>query len=109
MPTDRPESPAATPRRDPRVRKDGLCAGCRKPRTAHRLPAKGKKPGAKTATRMDQNLWLSELAKDPWCSSRCCRRYHGVVYQSDEAGDKLTESRARAGRQSADRFRKAAA
>ena len=102
------EHPAAQVRRDPRVRKDGLCAGCRKPRRAHRNPAKGKAQGSKKSTRMDKKLWLYELARDPFCSSRCARRYHGVVYQSDEAGDKLTESRERAGRQSADRFRNAA-
>jgi hypothetical protein len=47
---------------DPRRRRDGLCAHCRKPieikaqRQPHRL----------------------EALRDPFCSSDCCRGWHGL-------------------------------
>lgn len=59
-------------RRDPRPRRDGLCAlrTCRKP-VGKRAKAHG----------------------DPFHTSLCCRQYHGVVFSSDDAAEKYAESR----------------
>lgn len=50
-------------RKDPRVRKDGRCAlpSCRKPRNPKRNPYSGMEPFL-----------------DPFCSTNCCREYHGA-------------------------------
>jgi len=101
------EASAATPRRDPRVRKDGLCAGCRKPRHKHRVKARGPNKAQPNATSLARNIWEYEREKDPWCSSKCAREFHGAQLASDM--DDLTETRAASGRKSAARFRKAAA
>jgi hypothetical protein len=63
---------------DPKIRKDGLCAreGCKE-----ELP----KPD------------------DPFCSSRCCRVYHGCV---DSVGDEEHERRSSAGRKGRDKSRR---
>lgn len=49
-------------KKDPPVRKDGLCATCKKPRKEVK-PQKGVDP---------------KQYVDPFCSSRCCRAYHGT-------------------------------
>ena len=51
-------------RKEPRVRKDGRCAHCRKPRV---LPAR-----ARYATR-------TAYEADPFCSAGCCREWFGVA------------------------------
>jgi len=50
-------------RADPPVRADGRCAmpGCRKQR----------KPPA-------TNYGRVEYLRDPWCSTTCCRKFHGT-------------------------------
>lgn len=53
---------------DPAVRKDGCCAQCAKPRNAV-LGAIGK-PGTNQAA-------VEQALKDPFCTSECCRRFHG--------------------------------
>ncbi len=56
--------PATVLKENPGVRKDGRCAGkgCKK-----RLgPAAVKE-------------------RDPWCSTLCCRKHHGVQFASDTA------------------------
>jgi hypothetical protein len=98
---------ASTPRRDPRVRKDGLRAGCHKPRTKKRTKATGPTTLQPNATRLAKHLWLYELEKDPFCSARCARKFHGTQLASDT--DQLTEVRTESGRKSAARFKKAAA
>ena len=101
------ESDAAFLRRDPRVRKDGLCAGCGQPRHHKRTKATGPTTLQPNATRLARHVWEYELEKDPFCSSRCARKFHGTQLASDT--DELTDVRAASGRESAKRFRKAAA
>jgi hypothetical protein len=47
------------------VRKDGTCLKCRKPRNPKRNPYSGIAPFL-----------------DPFCSSSCCKEYHGVKGQT---------------------------
>ena len=73
---------------DPRVRRDGRCArkGCDR-----------KLPRSKRAKRYAGD-WL-EL--DPFCSSRCCRAFHGTSLASEEDLD-AAEQRSKAGRRGKD-------
>jgi hypothetical protein len=58
---------------DPPVRKDGRCAvpSCKQKRTRLHPKTAKRKPEGRYATRDD-------YARDPFCSSVCCRAYHGV-------------------------------
>lgn len=49
-------------RKDPKVRKDKMCAQCRKPR---KLAVRNKYAGDQAVT-------------DPFCSSACARAFHGT-------------------------------
>src|SRR5262245_48295450 len=51
-------------RRDPRVRKDNLCVQCMKPR--------------RTVTREMRQYAGDQIERDPFCSSTCCRAWHGT-------------------------------
>ncbi len=57
-------------KRDPRVRSDGKCANkCGKPlRTTP----------PKTMPKALRGMFLEALAGDVFCSTACCREYHGV-------------------------------
>jgi hypothetical protein len=50
--------------KDPRVRKDGLCAHCRKPREMPRTH--------------HGSINAAVYLLDPFCSTSCARAYHGV-------------------------------
>lgn len=49
---------------DPPVRADGNCYGCGAPR---RITAQAQKYAG------------VQLELDPWCSSKCCRAWHGTA------------------------------
>lgn len=53
--------------KDPRVRKDGKCAVCKKPRQPER-----SRKYARTAAEVD-----------PFCSIECCRAYHATPYPTE--------------------------
>lgn len=57
-------------KKDPKVRKDGMCAQCRKPRT----PKKGLSGQTGTFAR----LFAAEVERDPFCSAVCAKTWHGV-------------------------------
>lgn len=63
---------AVTPLSDPPVRADGRCAhpGC----TKLRQPERSRKYAR------------AEADTDPWCSTNCCRLFHGVRFASDRTG-----------------------
>lgn len=69
---------------DPKVRKDGRCAQCRKPKPVLK-PSLRKYAGDQTE-------------RDPFCSSLCCRRWFGIQIPGDDAPDELREIRAQSGR-----------
>jgi len=50
--------------KEPRMRKDGTCFVCRKPRTIPKPLQKGVP------------AWVYE--RDPFCSATCARRYYGT-------------------------------
>ena len=62
---------------DPRVRSDGLCAECGKTRAAKRGAA-GK--AGDNAARIEP-----ERLADPFCSSTCCRAFHGCDLDTNRA------------------------
>lgn len=69
---------------DPEVRTDGLCVQCVGPRR------KGvKKHDLSTLERGHFRRLAEHLAEDPFCSTECCRDWHGFVH----AGDRLKDSR----------------
>lgn len=74
-------------KKDPRVRKDGLCAepSCRKPRRI---------------TKQSRKYAGDAVVLDPFCSTECCRKWHGVELETKGA-----EAQREAGRASAARFR----
>lgn len=76
---------ALTPRADPLVRSDGLCAICLKPRKVTEQARKYAGP---------------QLDLDPYCSSACARRWHGC-----ELASVSTEGQAESGRAAAARIR----
>jgi hypothetical protein len=69
---------------EPKPRKDGKCA---RPGCTRRLPR------SRNAKRYAGD-WL-EL--DPWCSSYCCRAFHGVSIPGDDDIE-MAERRSEAGR-----------
>lgn len=59
--------------RDPSPRADGKCAVCRKKRPdPGRKGEHARRPG-----------WREEWAADPFCSSTCCRKFHGCAIVED--------------------------
>lgn len=78
--------------RDPRVRKDGRCArqGCTRLRPI--VTAKGK-----TRREMIRYAGEFQLERDPFCSSRCARAFHGTTLVGDE-DEAVADQRAEAGR-----------
>jgi hypothetical protein len=60
-------------RRDPPVRRDGRCAQCK----GERATPKGR-AYARTG----------EIERDPFCSTQCCKAYHGVKLSSPESNRK---------------------
>lgn len=77
---------------DPRVRKDGKCArpGCTKQRPI--VTAKGKK-----RKEMIRYAGAYQLERDPFCSSRCARAFHGCSLASEDDLE-ASERRSEAGR-----------
>jgi len=61
--TVEPDRPAAGERGDPPVRADGRCAQCGKPRKL---------------TKQARRYAGYQLDADPFCSTHCCRAYHGT-------------------------------
>jgi hypothetical protein len=61
---------------EPKPRKDQKCARCGKPKPSKRRAASGSKSAAKGAVRLNQQLWLDALERDPWCSRACCEAWH---------------------------------
>lgn len=89
---------------DPKVRRDGRCArpGCRKPRPVTVLTGKKLRELRRYAG--------GQIDADPFCSSRCCRAFHGVALKGGddpELSDKQSEALRLAKQQYAER-RKAA-
>jgi len=80
-------------RKDPRVRPDGLCAreGCgrRRPITV----ASGKK-----RAQLARYAGLRQLEEDPFCSTVCCRLYHGCPLPDNGCTPAQLEARSAAGR-----------
>ena len=61
---------------EPKVRKDGCCASCRRQR--------------RTQVKTSQYGNLSrELRADPFCSARCANAYYGVTWQGDKRDDRF--------------------
>ncbi len=67
-------------RADPPVRTDGLCAtpGCGK-RLISGPP--------KTMPKALRALFVAELAREPYCSTRCCREWHGNHDRTEPTAD----------------------
>ena len=82
--------------KDPRVRKDGRCArkGCTKMRPI--VTATGKK-----RKELIRYAGAFQLERDPFCSSRCCRAFHGTSLASEEDLE-LSERRSELGRMGKD-------
>ena len=70
---------------DPPVRDDGCCIVCEKPRTI---------------TKQVRRYAGVQIDSDPFCSSRCCREWHGTALPGVHH-----EGRERAGQQAADFYR----
>src|SRR3954452_24433924 len=77
--------PLRAPQQDPEVRPDGKCAHCLKPRITkkERAAAKGDvavsrtgKKGRPLKPRIDI---IAERERDPFCSVKCAKAWHGVV------------------------------
>src|SRR5690242_4020785 len=79
-------------RRDPAVRKDGRCArqGCNRMRPIAVLTGKKRRELIRYAGAF-------QLERDPFCSSRCARAFHGCSLASEEDLD-AAEARSEAGR-----------
>lgn len=62
-----PAAPAQPPvsmvKADPPLRADGRCAVCGKPRKTDR----------------SQRYARGEAERDPFCSTQCCKAYHGII------------------------------
>lgn len=69
---------------DPPIRRDGRCAVCEQ----SRLLPKGKAPRHKDPT------WQKERQRDPFCSNKCARKWHGVDGGTGLAGGKAREAEA---------------
>lgn len=78
--------------KDPAVRKDGYCArkGCNRMRPIAVLEGKKRRELIRYAGAF-------QLEHDPFCSSRCCRAFHGTSLASEEDLD-AAELRSEAGR-----------
>lgn len=61
---------AAQVNADPKVRKDGRCAQCRKPRA--------------TVTAAMRKYAGDQIDRDPFCSMACCRKWHGCELPKGE-------------------------
>jgi hypothetical protein len=78
---------------DPAVRKDGKCAlaGCSK-----------KRPITQADAKLQRRLRVyagGQADADPFCSSRCCRRFHGTEVDGERGlADELIEAKSAAGR-----------
>lgn len=70
---------------DPPVRKDGKCArdGCGRLRKV---------------TKQVRKYAGDQIDFDPFCSTECCRKFHGLTWRNDNPDEELTEKRAEAGR-----------
>lgn len=68
---------------EPRVRKDGKCANCRKP-----------KPVLKQSLR---RYCGDQYDRDPFCSAFCARQHYGVPIAGDEEPEALRRVRSEAG------------
>ena len=81
--------------KEPRVRNDGKCArqGCNRPRPVAVLT--GKKLGEL------RRYAGAQIELDPFCSSACCRVFHGCPIPGDE-DPVATELRSEAGRRGKD-------
>lgn len=71
---------------DPPVRADGRCLTCNGPRTAHRK----SKP-----------LYRAAAERDPFCSTKCAREWHGCALPAV----RTTPAQQAAAEQAGDRFR----
>lgn len=77
---------------DPRVRKDGRCA--------HKACAKLRPIVTATGNKRRELIRYAgafQLERDPFCSSRCCRAFHGTSLASEEDLE-VSEQRSEAGR-----------
>lgn len=82
--------------KDPRVRKDGKCVTCKKP-----------KPVLKRSLRKYAG---NQYDRDPFCSSRCCRRFHGCELANDHGlSEEVIQAREEAGRRGSSHWRAKAA
>lgn len=57
---------------DPRVRKDGTCVVCKKERKMAVNALNG------TMNKL-KGVSMKEYVDDPFCSTECCKEWHGVV------------------------------
>lgn len=76
---------------DPPVREDGVCAlpGCTKPRPVAVLTGKKLAELRRYAGH--------QIEADPFCSSRCARKWHGCALDREE-DEELVDRRSAAGR-----------
>lgn len=66
-------------RREPRPRKDGVCArpGCDRQRPTAKTRRRQRTPHTNYAA-VDHDLLRLYLEEDPFCSTQCCRLFHGT-------------------------------
>lgn len=73
---------SAATHRDPPVRADGKCVVC----GGERVPPKGRRDNARHDKRIVARKPAVDVAAmvagDPFCSTDCCKKYHGVVTNS---------------------------
>jgi hypothetical protein len=60
-------------RENPPVRADGTCAHC----FGQRRRAERNHSQADSGTRLQRSIWEGHLEKEPFCSTECCRAWHG--------------------------------